>query len=404
MSIFNLLNIAIVALLRNKTRALLTMLGVIIGIASVISMLSLGQSSTNNISNEISGMGTNLIMIMPEFNRRGVNTGNSNVESLKFSDCEAIRKQAKYVKDVSPMAQSAGQFVRGSNNWPSQIYGVDPSYLDIRKYKVVSGTAFTEDQVESYAKVCIIGQTLVENLFPDGTNPIGEEIRFNKIPLKVIGVLEEKGDNMGQDQDDLVIAPFTTVQKRILAIDYIQMIVASAKTGEVADQATEEIENILRARHHIEEGKDNDFEVRSQQEMLTMMSSVTGFVTALLAAIASISLIVGGIGIMNIMYVTVTERTKEIGLRMSIGARGKDIMMQFLAESTILSLIGGIIGVIFGIFVSYMVTSILKWPFVVSGTSVMLSFLVCTATGIFFGWYPAKKAANLDPINALRYE
>lgn len=404
MSILNLLNIAIVALLRNKTRALLTMLGVVIGIASVIAMLSLGQSSTNNISNEISGMGTNLIMVTPEFNRRGVNTGNSNVESLKLADCEAIRNQAKYVGDVSPMAQSAGQFVRGSNNWPSQIYGVYPSYLDIRKYKVSSGTVFTQEQVDSYAKVCIIGQTLVENLFPDGANPIGEEIRFNKIPLKVIGILEEKGDNMGQDQDDLVIAPFTTVQKRILAIDYIQMIVASAKSGDVAEKATTEIETILRARHHIEEGKDNDFEVRSQQEMLSMMSSVTGFVTALLAAIASISLIVGGIGIMNIMYVTVTERTKEIGLRMSIGARGKDIMMQFLAESTILSLIGGIIGVLFGILISYGVTSILKWPFVVSGSSVMLSFLVCTATGIFFGWYPAKKAANLDPINALRYE
>ena len=405
MSLINLLNIAIVALMRNKTRALLTMLGVVIGITSVISMLSLGQSSTHNVQNEISGMGTNLIMVMRQMRRAGVNTGNANVESLKYKDCLAIKSQAKYVAEVTPYISASGQLVRGSNNWPSTVNGVEPCYLNIRKFEMASGTCFTQDDIDSYAKVCIIGQTVVENLFPDGTNPVGQEIRFNKIPFKVIGVLAEKGENqMGQDQDDVVIAPFTTIQKRVAAIDYIHMIYASALSEEVADKATDEIESILRAQHHIADDQENDFDVRTQSEMLSMMTSVTGFITILLAAIASISLIVGGIGIMNIMYVTVTERTKEIGLRMSIGARGKDIMMQFLAESTILSLIGGVIGVIFGILISWAITFFLGWPFVISTKAVVVSFVVCAATGIFFGWYPAKKAANLDPINALRYE
>ncbi|MCQ2344909.1 MAG: ABC transporter permease [Paludibacteraceae bacterium] len=405
MSLYNLFHIAIVALLRNKTRALLTMLGVVIGISSVIAMLSLGQSSSENIRNEVSGMGTNLIMVMRQWRRAGVNTGNSNVETLVYEDCEAIRRQAQYVDYVSPYVSSGGQLVRGNNNWPSTVNGVEACYLDIRKYKLSSGTFFTDEQVERYAKVCIIGQTVVENLFPNGENPVGQEIRFNKTPFKVIGVLEEKGENqMGQDQDDIVIAPFTTIQKRILAIDYVHMIYASAKSEEVANLATDEIEDILRLQHRIQPGQENDFDVRTQSEMLDMMTSITGFLTVLLAAIASISLVVGGIGIMNIMYVTVTERTKEIGLRMAIGARGRDIMMQFLAESTILSLIGGVIGVLFGILLSYIVTAVINWPFVISTTAVAVSFFVCAATGIFFGWYPAKKAANLDPINALRYE
>lgn len=405
MNLYNLFHIAIVALLRNKTRAILTMLGVIIGISSVIAMLSLGQSSSESIRNEVSGMGTNLIMVMRQWRRPGVNTGNANVETLVYSDCQAIRRHAKYVDYVSPYVSSGGQLVRGNNNWPTTINGVEPCYLEIRKYKLSAGTFFTDEQVAKYAKVCIIGQTIVENLFPNGENPIGKEIRFNKTPFKVIGVIEEKGENqMGQDQDDIVIAPFTTIQRRILAIDYVHMIYASAKSEEVAERATDEIEEILRVEHHIQPYQENDFDVRTQSEMLDMMTSITGFLTVLLAAIASISLIVGGIGIMNIMYVTVTERTKEIGLRMAIGARGKDIMMQFLAESTILSLIGGVIGVLFGILISYVVTAVIYWPFVISTSAVIASFLVCAATGIFFGWYPAKKAANLDPINALRYE
>lgn len=405
MNLYSLLNIAYKALMRNKMRAMLTMLGIVIGIASVIAMISIGQSSQQNINEQISGLGTNLIMVMRQQHRPGVNTGSTNVQSLKYKDCIAIRNQAKYVSDVSPYIQSSGQLIRGSNNWPTSIAGVDPCYLNIRKYKLERGTNFTQAQINSYAKVCLIGTTIVEKLFPDGENPIGKEIRFGKIPFKVIGILESKGQNqMGQDQDDIVIAPYTTIQKRVAAIDYIHMIYASATSESVANQATDEIESILRAQHNILPGKENDFDVRTQSEMLEMMNSVTGFISILLAAIASISLVVGGIGIMNIMYVTVTERTKEIGLRMSIGARSHDIMRQFLAESIILSLLGGVIGILFGLLISYVVSLALSWPFIVSSSSIILSFVVCAATGIFFGWYPAKKAANLDPINALRYE
>jgi putative ABC transport system permease protein len=393
-------------LLRNKTRAMLTMLGIVIGIASVIAMVSLGQSSSQSINNQISSSGTNLIMVMRASQRQGgVNIGSGNVQTLTEKDVFAIDQKAQLISMSTPIVSASGQLVNGSNNWPGSMQGGNEYLTAIRKYELEIGSNFTEFDVRSSAKVCLIGKTVAEHLFPDGEEPIGKTIRFGKIPFRIIGVLASKGQNqMGQDQDDIVMAPYSTVQKRILAIPYIHMIMASAISEDVAIEAAGEIATIIREQHKLKEGQANDFDVRTQQEMLEMLTTVTGFLTVLLAAIASISLIVGGIGIMNIMYVTVTERTKEIGLRMSIGARSGDIKMQFLTESMILSLIGGVIGIVLGLLLSYAASALLNWPYIVSPQAVALSFVVCAATGIFFGWYPARKAASLDPINALRYE
>ncbi len=406
MRIANLIKIAWQALLRNKSRALLTMLGIVIGISSVIAMVSLGQSSSQSISESISSSGTNLVMVRRARQQRGaVNQGPGSVRSLREGDVEAIRHRASHISMVSPMVTATGQLVSGANNWPGTIEGGDTELLAIRNREISSGVNFTRRDMQSYAKVCIIGKTVADNLFPGGEDPLGKSIRFGRIPFKVIGVLVPKGQNqMGQDQDDVVFAPYTTVQKRILAIDYLHMIMASAESEDVAFAACDEIERVLREEHKIKEGQENDFEVFTMQEMLQMMNTVTGFLTILLAAIASISLLVGGIGIMNIMYVTVTERTKEIGLRMSVGARYRDILLQFLCESTILSLAGGVVGIVLGLALSYAASTLLGWPFIVSVTAICTSFAVCAATGVFFGWYPARRAASMDPINALRYE
>ncbi len=405
MNIADLIKIAWRALLRNKTRALLTMLGIIIGIGSVIAMVSIGQSSSQSINDQISEMGTNMIMVMRKAERSGgVNIGSDSVQTMRASDADAILAGSRNVIMASPMVSSAGQIVYGSQNWPGSIQGGNSSYLAINKRSILSGANFTELDVKQAAKVCLIGTTVRDNIFPNGENPLGKIIRFGKIPMKIIGVLESKGQNqMGQDQDDIVIAPYTTVQKRMLAISYVHMIFVSAASEEVAYQAVSDIENILRKEHRIKPGKDDDFQVRTQQQILDIMGSVTGILTLLLTAVAAISLLVGGIGIMNIMYVTVTERTREIGLRMAVGGKNRDILMQFLAESTILSLAGGIIGILLGIGLAFGTSHALNWPFIVSIGSVAISFLVCAVIGIFFGWYPARKAANLDPINALRY-
>ena len=405
MNIANLLKIALKALNNNKLRCFLTMLGIIIGVASVITMLAIGQGSKNSIKEQISEMGSNMIMIHPgNMHRGGVRQSADDMQTLDESDYEAL-KDLPGIAAVSPSVNSGGQLVNGNNNYPSSIYGVTPEYLDIRRFKVKEGSIFTEHDIKSAAKVCILGKTVVDNLFPNGEDPVGRVIRFGKIPLTVIGELESKGTNsMGQDQDDVVIAPYTTVMKRILAIDYIQGIFASAVDENRTDETIDAITEVLRTRHKIKEDADDDFEIRSQQELSEMMNSTSDMMTVLLACIAGSSLLVGGIGIMNIMYVSVTERTREIGLRMSIGARGIDILSQFLIEAVIISVSGGVIGIMLGIIASWLVNAIAHWPVYIQAYSVVLSFAVCTVTGVFFGWYPAKKAAGLDPIEAIRYE
>ena len=405
MNLANLLKIALKALNNNKLRCFLTMLGIIIGVASVITMLAIGQGSKNSIKAQISEMGSNMIMIHPgNMQRGGVRQSADDMQTIKVADYEAIQ-DIPGVAAVSPSVNSGGQLVNGNNNYPSTIYGVTPEFLDIRKFKVKDGTMFTDNDIKSAAKVCILGKTVIDNLFPGGEDPIGHVIRFGKIPMTVIGVLESKGTNsMGQDQDDVVIAPYTTVMKRILAIDYIQGIFASAVDESHTDETIDRITEVLRTRHKLKDDEDNDFEIRSQQELSEMMNSTSDMMTVLLACIAGISLLVGGIGIMNIMYVSVTERTREIGLRMSIGARGIDILSQFLIEAVIISVSGGVIGILLGIVATWLVNIIAHWPVYIQLYSVVLSFAVCTITGVFFGWYPAKKAAGLDPIEAIRYE
>ena len=405
MNIANLLKIALKALVNNKLRCFLTMLGIIIGVASVITMLAIGQGSKDSIKAQISEMGSNMIMIHPgNMQRGGVRQSADDMQTLEVSDYEALQ-QLDGVAAISPSVNTGGQLVNGNNNYPSTIYGVTPDFLEIRKLKVDEGSLFTEHDIHTAAKVCILGRTVVEKLFPDGTDPVGRVVRFGSIPLTVVGVLEPKGTNsMGQDQDDVVIAPYTTVMKRMLAIDYIQGIFVSAVDENQTEQTIDAITATLRERHKLKDNADNDFEIRSQQELSEMMSSTSEMMTVLLACIAGISLLVGGIGIMNIMYVSVTERTREIGLRMSIGARGIDILSQFLIEAVIISVTGGVIGILLGLLASWLVTVLAHWPVSVQIYSVGLSFVVCTVTGVFFGWYPAKKAANLDPIEAIRYE
>lgn len=406
MRILNLFKIALKAIILNKMRTLLTMLGIIIGVASVIAMLAIGEGSKQSIKTQISSMGSNMITVRPGASAfGGVRRGGSETESLTLNDYRAIKEKATLLISVSPLVNGNGQVINGSNNWPSSVYGVTPEYIAIKVLDLKSGSMFTSIDVNSASKVAVLGQTVVENVFPNDPNPIGKMIRFNNIPFKVIGVLEEKGENtFGQDQDDVILAPYTTIQKRILAIDHIQSIVASAINEEEASNAVEEITQIMRGQHKITEDMDDDFNVSSMDELISMFSSTSEMLTLLLVAIASISLLIGGIGIMNIMYVSVKERTREIGLRMAVGGKGSDILMQFLIEAILISVTGGLIGVLLGIASTVFIEKILHWPTVVALYSILISFAVCAVTGIFFGWYPARKAAALDPITALRYE
>lgn len=412
MNYSNLFKIAVRAIAANKTRSFLTALGIIIGIASVITMLAVGQGTKKSIQANIAEMGSNMIMIGPGADRRGgVRQDASSMETLKMNDYESIKDECTYIKAISPVVNKSGQFIYGNENAPSTIYGVNQDYMEIRQISVADGDLFTDADIKASAKVCILGQTVVDNLFPNGGNPIGKTVRFNSIPFRVIGVLKKKGYNsMGMDQDDLVLAPYTSVMKRILAQTYLGGIQCSAITEGVTEKATDQITTILRRNHKLRDATEttiadeDDFNIRSQEELSSMMTSTTDMLTILLGCVAGISLVVGGIGIMNIMYVSVTERTREIGLRMSVGARGIDILNQFLIEAIMLSVTGGIIGVMLGIGASYLIKSAAHWPIVIEGWTILMSFAVCTLTGVFFGWYPAKKAAQLDPIEALRYE
>jgi len=406
MRLLNLLKIAFKAIVLNKMRTLLTMLGIIIGVASVITMLAIGEGSKESIRTAISSLGSNIIAIKPGADvRGGVRRSRTEMESLTLKDYEAIKEKATLLTYITPVVDGGGQVINGSNNWPTSIIGVNSDYLNIKVWELNNGSMFTDIDVKSAAKVAVIGKTIVENIFPDGTNPVGEMIRFNNIPFLVIGVLAEKGENTGgQDQDDIFIAPYTTVQKRILAIDHLMEITGSAVSEAEAQNAVDEVGEILRSQHQLIDNEEDDFHVRSMDELITTFSSTSEMLTLLLVAVASISLLIGGIGIMNIMYISVKERTKEIGLRMAIGAKGSDILLQFLIESILISITGGLLGVILGMGATFFIETFFHWPTYIALYSIIISFAVCVITGIFFGWYPARKASALDPITALRYE
>lgn len=401
MNFANLIQIALRALSNNKTRCLLTMLGIIIGVSSVITMMFLGESQKQNIRAEIGGMGTNLIIIRPEWRQRGgAAVSAADLQCLKEGDYEAITNEAGYVSSVSPYVGSSGQAIVGANNAPTTVKGCSEQLVVIENYTVEEGAMWGRNEVRTAAKVCVLSAGLYRKLFPDGENPVGQNVRLETIPLKIVGTLKEKG---GED-DNFMYVPYTTVQRRMNGIRYLNAIYASAATEEVSAAAVDEIKAIVRDRHNIRKGDADDFEVMSMTEMLESLNEILGILTMVLSCIAGISLVVGGIGIMNIMYVSVTERTREIGLRMSIGAKSRHIMMQFLIESVIISIAGGLIGVALGISFASLIIKLLDWPFIFDGFAIVVSFVVCTATGVFFGWYPARKAGNLNPIDALRYE
>ena len=406
MSYINLFKIAIKAILSNKARSFLSMLGIIIGVGAVIVMMAIGQGSKQSIRAELSTMGTNLLTIRPGADMRGgVRLDPSAMQTLKQVDYEAILAEAKFVAKVSPEVTSSGQVINGSNNTTSTCYGESPDYLSIKLWTIEEGTCFTEEDVKKSAKVCVIGKTVVKELFPNGQDPIGKTIRFKNIPFRIVGVLKGKGYNSwGMDQDNVIIAPYTTVMKRLAAQTHYNSIVCSAVTEELSDAAIEDLTAILRRTHKLKDGDEDNFTIRSQQEFMETMSSTMDTITIILVVAAAFSLLVAGIGIMNIMLVSVTERTKEIGLRMSVGARGLDISNQFLIESILISLTGGVIGVLFGGLLTWGCNAIIGYPAVIPMWSVIVSFAVCVAIGVGFGYFPAQKAARLDPIEAIRYE
>ncbi len=408
MKILNLFVVAYRSLNKNKVRSLLTMLGIIIGVASVIAMLAIGQGSRDSIEEQISSMGTNVIMLFPGASfRGGVATAAGEAQSINMDDVNAIRDNCPSIKYISPVARSSGQVIASNNNWNTQVYGVYPEYMDIRNITLSSGEMFSEVDERRSAKVCIVGTTVVENLFDEYTDPVGQKIRIRNIPFTIIGVQKEKGGSgMGGDQDDVIYAPYSTVQKRMRGgtSTNVQQVYLSSISEKHIEKASEEIDQLLRERKKLSLYEDPPYMLRTQSEITEMFTSTSETMIILLASIASISLIVGGIGIMNIMLVSVTERTREIGLRMAVGARGRDILRQFLLEAILLSLIGGLIGVGGGMGASKLFVSVMNWPVSVTSYSIILAFAFAFVIGVFFGWYPARKAAILIPMDALRYE
>lgn len=406
MRILNLLKIAYRSLNKNKLRVLLTMLGIIIGVASVIAMLAIGQGSKQNIQTSIASLGTNSMMIFPgSTTQGGVRMGAGSYSTLTVKDAEAIGTKCEFVTEVSPVVQKSSQVIAGNQNWHTMVVGGLNQYFSIRNLTIARGNLFSANDERTAAKVCVIGLTVSDNLFGPNGDPVGKFIRINSIPFKVIGLLEKKGQNsFGQDQDDIIIAPFSTVQKRMLSTMYLNMILASASSEKDIDQAKDQISSIMRIQHKLTTVDEDDFTVRSQADIANIFGFISKIMTILLASIAGISLVVGGIGIMNIMLVSVTERTREIGIRMAVGAKGRDVLIQFMIESVFISVLGGLIGIVLGILISILVGKFGGWPIVITGTSIMLSFAFSSVVGIFFGWYPARKAAHLNPIDALRYE
>ena len=405
MRYFQILKVAYRALLRNKMRSSLTMLGIIIGVGAVITMLGIGQGAKKMVNDQIASLGDNLLNVFPgSFHGGGVRTGAGTMTSLTEEDVKAIKENCPAVLRISPVVRSGAQVVAGNLNWGTSVEGYSPDFVSIRSWPLASGTFFTDQDVRGATKVCVLGKTVVDNLFPD-QDPVGEIIRINKLPFRVLGVLSPKGQTgFGHDQDDIIIVPYTTAQKKIMGRTRINSIIASAVDRTQIDLAEEQITTLLRQRHRIQPGQDDDFTVRSQLDIASAAGSTSKIMTILLGAIASISLIVGGIGIMNIMLVSVTERTREIGIRMAVGAKSRDILTQFLVESVALSFMGGIIGIILGVLSSQLISILLRWPIFTSTLAIVLSFLFAGFVGVFFGFYPARKASLLDPIEALRYE
>jgi putative ABC transport system permease protein len=401
-----LLRVALRAIARNKMRSGLTVLGVVIGVAAVITMVAIGEGASTMVQSQIAALGENVINIFPGSHEGpgGRHGGAGSSSSLTEDDAAAIEQFVPLVKAVAPIAMSGGQLVFGNQNWSSSVYGVGVNFLSIRRWPLTAGSNFSESAIRSGAKICILGQTVVDNLFA-GESPIGQTIRIRRVPFTVVGVLERKGQNTwGHDQDDTVLAPYTTVMKKLSAATKLSMILASAASLDEVPQATEDITQLLRTRHRLPPGQDDDFTVRTQKDVADIVGSTARVMRVLLAAIASVSLLVGGIGIMNIMLVSVTERTREIGTRMAVGAKGWHVLMQFLAESVVLASIGGLMGIALGFTAAKIIARFARWPILISPESVLLAFLFAATIGVFFGYWPARKASRLDPIEALRYE